>query len=318
MYKLANKIIVGLPYVGRLKLEIETLKSELKKNSMWKPPGHFYSPIPSIAEIKKDADRIFSEEPLNLNGIDINESGQLEHLNEFKQYYAEIPFKSKKTNQYRYYYDNPYYSYADGITLYCMLRFLRPRKIIEVGSGYSSALMLDVNDQFFNGEIKFDFIEPYPERLNSLLTKDDRKNVKIYSQRVQDVPRDVFDRLNNGDVLFVDSSHVSKIGSDVNYLLFDILPNLKSGVYIHFHDIFYPFEYPRSWVYEGVAWNEAYALRAFLQYNDAFKIEFFISYLLKLHRKAVIDAIPLALNSETAEISLSHDAPGANIWLRKL
>ncbi len=255
---------------------------------------------------------------MSLNGIDINESGQLENLNEFKQHYAEIPFKSKKTNQYRYYYDNPYYSYADGIALYCMLRFLRPRKIIEVGSGYSSALMLDVNDQFFNGEIKFDFIEPYPERLNGLLTKDDRKNVKIYSQRVQDVPRDVFDSLNKGDVLFIDSSHVSKIGSDVNYLLFDVLPNLKSGVYIHFHDIFYPFEYPRSWVYEGVAWNEAYALRAFLQYNDAFKIEFFISYLLKLHRKAVIDAIPLALNSETAEISLSHDAPGASIWLRKL
>lgn len=318
MYTLVRKMVASIPYIRKLKTESETLKSELKKMSMWKPPGHFYSPIPSIDDIKRDADRIFSDEISDLKGIDINESGQLDTLTTFEKYYKEIPFTAEKSSGNRYYYNNSYYSYADGITLYSMMRMVRPKRIIEVGSGFSSALMLDVSDQFFGGKIEFTFIEPYPERLNSLLADGDDKNAKIYSQNVQNVPIEIFDSLGESDILFIDSSHVSKMGSDVNYLLFSVLPRLKSGVYIHFHDIFYPFEYPRNWAYEGVAWNEAYALRAFLQYNNAFKIEFFVSFLLKHHYKKVVDSIPLAIESETVEISMSNDAPGANLWLRKL
>ena len=107
-------------------------------------------------------------------------------------------------------------------------------------------------------------------------------------------------------ILFIDSTHVSKIGSDVNSLLFDILPKLNRGVYVHFHDVFYPFEYPQEWVYQGLAWNEAYILRAFLQHNDAFKIVFFNTYLELFYREKFENSMPLCLKN-----------PGGSIWLTK-
>lgn len=314
MIKFFKKLVQNLPYIRRLRAENDTLRSELAR-MRWKP-GHFYSPVPSIDEVKNDADRIFFDSGDSLGAIDLNETGQLNTLHAFKQFYKEIPFEAEKSDRYRYWFNNDTYSYADGVTLFCMMRHLHPQRIIEVGSGLSSALMLDVNDQFFNGQIKFAFIDPFPQRLERLLKLGDQTNHKIYATRVQDVPISIYDSLSRGDILFIDSSHVSKVGSDVNFLLFEVLPRLKSGVYVHFHDIFHPFEYPKSWVYRGVAWNEAYTLRAFLQYNTAFKIEFFVSYLLKRHHQAVLGAIPLALRSETPEMAFG-DAPGANIWLRK-
>ena len=90
------------------------------------------------------------------------------------------------------------------------------------------------------------------------------KRHRLVNVKLQDVDLKEFDKLKSGDVLFIDSTHVSKIGSDVNYLFFEILPRLHRGVYIHIHDIFYPFEYPKDWIDEGRAWNENYILRAFL------------------------------------------------------
>src|SRR5690606_8620162 len=106
------------------------------------------------------------------------------------------------------------------------------------------------------------------------------------------VPLAVFEELNAGDMLFIDSTHVAKTGSDVNYILFEILPRLKSGVLIHFHDIFYPFEYPRDWVFNGRNWNEVYFLKAFLMYNTTFEIKLFSHYLHK-HHPNVFEAMPL-------------------------
>src|SRR5690606_22964232 len=114
-----------------------------------------------------------------------------------------------------------------------------------------------------------------------------------------------FDRLEADDILFIDSTHVAKTGSDVNYILFEILPRLKSGVLIHFHDVFYPFEYPRDWVFAGRNWNEDYLLRAFLMYNPAFEIILFSHYLHKHHPDAFA-AIPLCYNNR-----------GGNLWIVK-
>ena len=85
---------------------------------------------------------------------------------------------------------------------------------------------------------------------------DEDRN-KIITDEIQNIGIERFLELNQGDMLLIDSSHVVKTGSDVNHILFNILPSLKSNVYVHFHDIFYPFEYPTHWVYEGRAWNEA-------------------------------------------------------------
>ena len=108
------------------------------------------------------------------------------------------------------------------------------------------------------------------------------------------------------DILFIDSTHVSKLGSDVNRIFFEILPTLQPGVLIHFHDIFWPFEYPSDWVKKGFAWNEAYILRAFLEFNDSFEIIFFASFLHTHHHAWFQENMPLWLKNS-----------GGNIWLRR-
>jgi hypothetical protein len=132
--------------------------------------------------------------------------------------------------------------------------------------------MMDINERLFGNQIKITCIEPYPELLCSLFLERDRDTQVIIPQSLQDTDLGLFESLVGNDILFIDSTHVSKIDSEVNYLLFQILPTLSSNVCVHFHDIFYPFEYPKEWVYEGRSWNENYILRSFLQYNSSFRI----------------------------------------------
>ncbi|HET9217163.1 MAG TPA: class I SAM-dependent methyltransferase [Terriglobia bacterium] len=177
---------------------------------------------------------------------------------------------------------------------------------MEVGSGHSSCVMLDVNELFFNNTIHCTFVDPYPKLLRTLIKPSDRERIRILGNRVQELDVSIFRELGPSDILFIDSSHVAKTGSDVNYIFFKILPLLARGVHVHFHDIFYPFEYPQEWVFQGRSWNEAYMLRAFLQYNRAFKIRFFGSYLIHKHRAVFESQMPLCLNNT-----------GGSFWFEK-
>lgn len=268
-------------------------------------PGHFYSPIPSVKEVRKDEKKIFHK-PKTFSAIDLNEAEQFRFFDLFKEFYKDLPFKHEKTDGLRYFFNNRAYEYSDAICLYSMIRTVRPKRIIEVGSGYSSCVMLDTNELFFDNSIKLTFIEPYPQLLESLIKEDDKPRIEIIANRLQDVPLERFSALEAGDILFIDSTHVSKTGSDVNYFLFEIFPVLADGVFVHIHDIHYPFEYPSEWIYEGRAWTEVYLLRAFLQYNSVFKIVFFNTYLEDLYPEKFEEAMPLCLQKL-----------GGSIWLRK-
>jgi hypothetical protein len=284
-----------------------TAKSNLaESDKLFVPPGHFYSPIPNPEELRNDEAVIWGPMPREIAGVDLNEEGQLALIDQFSEFYNEMPFMEQKVEGCRYFFENPAYSYSDAIILYCMIRYARPGRIIEVGSGYSSCVSLDTNDLFFNGEIETTFIEPYPDLFYSLITEEDKRSITVTSKRLQDIPLALFSTLQAGDILFIDSTHVCKVNSDVNYIYFKILPILKDGVFIHFHDIFYPFEYPKSWAFEGRAWNEAYMLRAFLEYNDAFKIIFFNTYLEYFHEDLFRQYLPLCLRNR-----------GGSIWLQK-
>jgi len=276
-----------------------------RKNSLFRA-GHYYSTIISVDEIKEREDEIWSKELIDgVIGINLQTEDQLKLVGDLNQYYAEMPFKEEKQSNLRYFFENGFYLYTDGITLYSMIRHLQPKNIIEVGSGFSSALMLDTNELFFNNQIELTFIEPYPERLYSLMNDGDKKTVKVIEDKVQFVELEYFDKLTAGDILFIDSTHVVKTGSDVNYILFEILPRLKSGVFIHFHDVFYPFEYPREWVFKGWNWNEDYFLRAFLMYNNGFEIKLFSEYLHK-HHGEIFEKMPLCYKNH-----------GGNLWIEK-
>jgi hypothetical protein len=272
---------------------------------LWVPPGHFYSPIPSISDMKSSETEIFDFPPA-IRGVELNEAQQVELLEQFGKIAADQPFPAEKTPDRRFFLENPAYSYSDAIVLFAMIRHLRPRRIVEIGSGHSSAAMLDTNELFFNSAIDCTFIDPYPHLLRSLLKEQDHQRVRILGLKVQNVDENVFRELQASDILFVDSSHIAKTGSDVNYIFFKILPLLAEGVYIHFHDIFYPFEYPQHWAFEGRSWNESYFLRAFLQYNDSFKVRFFTTYLMHYHRALFEASMPLCVKNT-----------GGAIWLEK-
>ena len=280
-------------------------RDEFLKNSCFLP-GHYYSPIISTDEIRKREYEVWPEKiESTIEGISLNPENQIKLVRSFQTFYDEMPFTEIKTVNCRYYFKNELYSYTDAIFLYSMIRQFKPKRIIEIGSGFSSAVMMDTNMLFFDNQIKITFIEPYSERLRSLMYENDLKNNELIESQLQVVPITIFEKLNDGDVLFVDSSHVIKTGSDLHEIFFKIIPSLKSGVLIHFHDVFYPFEYPKDWVLEGRNWNEDYFLRAFLMYNESFEIKLFSDYLHSFHPEIFTN------------MPLSYKNWGGNLWLQK-
>jgi len=271
------------------------------------PAGHFYSPIPSVDDVRLALERRnHSKLPVQIPAVIIDDAAQLELLEKLKQYYPLLPFRSRPTEGLLYFLDNPHYSYSDVIILFCVLNWIKPRRVIEIGSGHSTCAMVDTNRLFLQSRTKLTCIEPYPDLLRSLL-QNLNEPVAIIDRKVQDVDVSVFDELEAGDILFVDSTHVSKIGSDVNWIFFEILPRLHSGVLVHIHDVFYPFEYPEPWSLEGRSWNEVYILRAFLEYNTEFKILLFPSYAQIFYEQWFRENMPLVLENR-----------GGCMWLQRV
>jgi predicted O-methyltransferase YrrM len=265
------------------------------------PPGHFYSPIPGVEDIPRPT------VDATIPDIDLNETPQRQLLLELSRYYHELPFTESRQPGRRYYFDQPWYCHADAIYLYSLIRHFAPKRYVEIGSGFSSAVALDTSDLFLSTPMKCTFIDPSPERLQELLKAEDWRHCRLDRKRVQDVPLETFDELESNDMLFIDSSHVCKVGSDVNHIVFSILPRLKPGVLIHFHDILYPFEYPEAWFREGRAWNETYLVRAFLQNNQAYTILLFGSYVAQRLQPLLEREMPLCLKNT-----------GGALWLRKV
>jgi predicted O-methyltransferase YrrM len=269
------------------------------------PPGHYYSPIPSWQDIESIERRAANGE--GLPGIDMNEPAQLALLEELASFYPSMPFTHEGTPGLRYKFDNISYSYADGVLLYGMLRYLRPKRLIEVGSGYTSALTLDTNERFLDNRVECTFIEPHPELLRTLLTDADAQRCRVVTARLQDVDLGLFETLEPRDVLFIDSSHVAKVNSDVNRLFFEIIPRLAAGTVVHIHDVFPSLEYPVEWLRAGRAWNEQYMLRAFLQFNSSFTIRLFGSYMIQRHPEWFRAHMPLCLTN-----------PGGAFWMERV
>lgn len=320
LHRLARKVwmLIFGSYAQKI-VELQTLNNEIQKQLQqllpysesiyhkFAPPGHYYSPIPDQEELSKDQARIFMQNQRELTGVDLKPNLMLETLASFQPYYADFPFSEDPNPKFRFYLDNQVYSRGDAVVLYSMMRSLKPQQIIEVGSGMSTCLMLDVNEIFFDNQISIKSIDPYPERAKKLLRPGDLMLFDFKTQRLQDVNTGVFSELHANDIVFIDSTHVSKCGSDVNYIFFEILPILKAGVFVHFHDTFYPFEYPKQWLLEiGAAWNECYMLRAFLQYNLEFEVVFFSDYMARFYSQEVEQVLLVFL-----------EGPGSSIWLRK-
>ncbi len=269
------------------------------------PDAHLQTPVASREEIAEAFAR--PHDASRFSGLQLNEPAQLALLEEFRVTLGECPFPEEPAAGRRFHLRNPSYGHFDATMLYCMMRHARPRRIIEVGSGFSSAAMLDVNHVHFRDNIELTFIDPDMTRLCALLGPGEADSLRLIERPVQEVPLDEFRRLEENDILFIDSSHVVKIGSDVSRLIFDVLPTLRRGVLIHIHDITDNLEYPREWLDRGRSWNELYFVRAFLMYNPAFRIELYTAWLRLKHGAWFREHMPICCQGG-----------GGQLWLRKL
>ena len=283
----------------------EFLKIEKKLSTLFVEPGHFYSPIVNVQDVRGQIEAISN--PDQLPALRISRDEHILLWRNLLPYLREIPFPDDALEGFRYYFNNPAFSYGDGSILYAMLRHFKPKKLIEIGSGYSSACVFDTIERYLGGNVEVSFIEPYPELLLRLLGDEVAKCVDIHTCEVQKVGLELFTSLDAGDFLFIDSTHVMKTGSDVCHEMFEVLPALKPGVLIHFHDIFWPFQYVAEWVLkDNRSWNEIYGLRAFLMYNEAFEVVFFNHYFAGKCREIILSDYPAMLKNS-----------GGSIWLRK-
>jgi predicted O-methyltransferase YrrM len=270
------------------------------------PAGHYYSPVVDPDELLAAQRPSRNIAPEEIAGIELSLARMTDWWRRNADTIRSTPFPEAESPAYRYYAANTMYPLGDAAVLRAMILEQRPQRIVEIGSGFSSACMLDTIDEA-GLQTELTFIEPDAGRLRSLLRPADAGRARIIEAQVQDVQLDEFEALGEGDVLFIDSSHVLKTGSDVHRELFEILPTLAPGVLVHFHDIDYPFEYPDLFLFERrYSWNEAYAVRAFLMYNADYRVEFMTAMFRRLATDLVHETFPPF-----------DEKPGASLWVRK-
>jgi hypothetical protein len=264
----------------------------------------FYSPVPHLDELRPDTFDRVSE----LRGIRWDLDSQVRFVAEhLAQPIAEFrPPATAQEGSHTYAIDNPSYSLLDAALGYAMVRWLRPGLIVELGSGHSTLVTAQagLRNQTEGSPGRLDVFDPFPSVVN-----DDLPGLHaLHRTPAQDVPMTVFEELDDGDILFVDTTHTVKIGSEVNFVVLDVLPRLRAGVVVHFHDIFLPFEYPRPWMEDfALYWNEQYLIQAFLAHNESWEVLVATQALTRMRRAELTDIVSSAV--------IEHDA--ASFWMRR-
>jgi hypothetical protein len=271
-------------------------------------PNHFYEPVPDTRNIPEG----FWERPSEMIGIDLNEAAQLSLLEEFRSKYKTEyeQLSNPKSAPLGFTLPNRSFSSVDAEILYCMIRYFRPNRIMEIGSGNSTLVSAEAilrNSRETGSVASLIAVEPYP---NGILEKGFPGLTRLTKAPVQSVPLKEFESLLENDILFIDSSHVLKTASDVQYEYLEIVPRVKKGVIVHFHDIFLPFSYPKAWVVNELRfWNEQYVLQALLAFNKSFAVLWAGNYMNHKH--------PNALQQAFDSYSAQQTAPGS-FWIKRV
>jgi predicted O-methyltransferase YrrM len=276
------------------------------------PPGHYYSPLPDTRELGAEPRHaeVWPTRPRETPGIDWRDEDQVALCREVFAEQRRLEFADEQGDDpTEYFVGNDQYGAFDAWLLEAFIRHLRPRRMIEIGSGFSTLVSARVNRELLELSMHLTCIEPYPR---PFLVEGVPGVSELRIEKIQETPLDLFAALGENDVLFIDTSHVAKTGSDVVWLYQEVVPRLRPGVVVHIHDVFAPGEYPEAWVLDGWAWNELYVVRAFLAFNTAFQIELGAQYLLEHHPEIVRAAFPEMREARYA-------APGgAALWVRRV
>jgi hypothetical protein len=260
----------------------------------------YYSPIPDLASMPESV--WVEADPLR--GVELDLDTQVQHMRErLASRIAE--FDEARRGSLGYDELNPSYPLPDARLLYAIVRDLRPASIVELGSGQTSRVIAAAcaANAADGVESRFEAYDPFPIAVDETLAGLGA----LHRTPAQEVPESVFEQLGAGDILFVDTTHTVKLGSDVNRIVLRILPLLAAGTIVHFHDICLPYEYPR-YLYDDYAlyWAEQYLLQAFLSMNDSFEVMYATGALCKDRRSDAV-ALGLAAGSES----------GSSFWIRR-
>lgn len=274
-------------------------------------PVHFYSPVPDIDDLEQ---RNIWEKKSQLIGIDFQIEKQVALLRNLGEKYGnECTWPHSPTaNPTEFYIDNNSFSFGCAAALHSMIRHCKPKRILEVGSGNSSIVINNAINQNRkkNCPAEYVVIDPFP---SELVTQKLTNVTKVIIDKVELTDESLFVQLDQNDLLFIDSGHVVKTGGDVNFLILEILPRLKPGVIIHFHDIGLPFEYPKTYFTNPqfrVFWTEAYLLQAFLSFNPYFEVLLGMNYLMREKTTEFKKAFP-HYNPDL------HKSISGSFWIRR-
>ncbi|MDD2852575.1 MAG: class I SAM-dependent methyltransferase [Desulfuromonadaceae bacterium] len=235
--------------------------------------NHYFEPLFDSRVLKYPLEQI-----RNLPGIDWNVEGQLNLLECFcfNDELKGIPLT--KTDKLAFHFNNVSFESGDAEFLYNLIRFKKPARVFEIGSGNSTLMVIKAIER--NREENFEYrcrhicIEPYEKPWL------EKTGVTVVRQQVENVDKRFFSELEENDILFIDSSHIIRPQGDVLFEYLELLPSLNIGVIVHIHDIFSPWDYPKEWVTNEVRlWNEQYLLEAFLTCNRDWKVLGALSYL---------------------------------------
>ena len=238
-------------------------------------PAHYYVPVANIHELARTRSRWARKS--TLPGIDSALDEQVNALTKMC-----LPFQSEYAGG-SLYRDACARGFGQGFgeieaeALYAVVRYLKPATIVEIGAGVTSACIasaITANSREGGRRTRHVIIDPRPSEPVCALPL-----VELHRHDVQDMPFEIFNQLSAGDLLFIDSSHAVRPGSDVNFLVLEVLPRLRSGVVIHFHDVFLPYDYPRDVLKSVFHWQETSLLRAYLTENPRTRIVFCMSHL---------------------------------------
>ncbi|MBD2317398.1 class I SAM-dependent methyltransferase [Phormidium tenue] len=272
---------------------IGLLKTLARKKGYFLIRDHYYSAIPTKADLKQD----YWQYQSDLVGIDINYENALNllaqidfYINEFRQSIPTYQSKDKNKEDNQIYLINSSFMAVDAHIYYSFIRHFKPRQIIEIGSGFST---LFANHAICRNPEKSQLtcIEPYPSSyLEELNSKNE--NIQIIPKKLQDIDISFFSDLKANDILFIDSTHMLRTGSDVQIEYCEIMPRLASGVLIHVHDISLPKHYPSVYFDNELFWNEQYLLQAFLTFNSRFEIIWAGNYMMLNYPDLLISKFP--------------------------
>jgi cephalosporin hydroxylase len=246
----------------------------------------FYSPLPDLAQLPES----LWAEARPIVGMDLRADSAIALIEEqLAPFIREFVPPSDRSG---YEFARSSYGPGDAEILYALIRYLKPSLVIELGSRASSHFIHAARR--CNGVGEHHVYDPYPFTVPSVRALGPVEGVVLHQERSEGLDTaEVARSLNAGDVLFVDTTHTVKTGGDVDRIFLDLLPRLASGVWIHVHDIFLPYEYPRAWVIdERRACEEQYLLQAFLAFNEEFQVEIPLHALARAHAERLAAAVP--------------------------